>query len=288
MQKRLIALFAALLLVFCLSSALAVTYPEKRGAVNDDAAVLSLSTANDIDTLNSRSDVKFTVVTRHFLGGADAQEYADGLFKAWSLEKDDFLLLLVIGEERYACVLGENISGKYISTEQLNSLLSSKLRQYFIQDRDYDGAVGQFLLAAASQAARSQGKSLNTSGFFGSQAQSASNQSESNASSSNSWHNFSSWTGDLWSSFFSDNELNEVDPSDYDYSDYDYDNESGFSTGKLILILAVLFIIIRNRRKNGKSGLGLLGWLTVGVGAKQVMNGIHSSGRRMPPRPPRR
>ena len=277
MLKRISALFAALVLIFCLSSAQAVTYPERRGATNDDAAVLSDSTAQDIDTLNSRSTVHFTVVTRHFLGGADAQAYCKGLFDAWEMGENDFLLLLVIGEEKYACAMGGSISGKYISEEQLNSLLSSKLRQPFIQERDYDGAVGGFLLAAAQQAARVDGITLNTSGLFGTSVVQNAAQGSNSTSSNGSWYNFNSWTGDLWSSFFSDDELNE--PQEHDQS-YTYESGSGFSMGKLILILAVLFIIVRNRRRNGKSGLGLLGWLTVGAGARHIMHGMNRPGRR--------
>ena len=291
MRKRIAALLISLslLMAFCLSAAQAVTYPEKHGAVNDDAAVLSASTANDVDSLNSRSDVDFTVVTRHFLGGMDAQEYCDGLFKAWKLGENDVLLLLVIGEERYACTLGSDVSGKYISSEQLNSLLSSNLRPYFIQNRDYDGAVGHFLLAAASQAARAAGKTLNTNGLFGSsQTQGASSQSSSSSSGSS----FTSWTEGVWNSFFSDNELNNANSYNYNY-EYEYENESGFSMGKLILILIILLIIVKHRKKNGKSGLGPFGWMTVGAGAKQVMRDTNRSNHRHSPpprnsRPPRR
>ena len=52
----------------------------------------------------------------------------------------------------------------------------------------------------------------------------------------------------------------------------------------LVLIVAVLSAIVRSRRKQGKSGLGFLGWLVAGIGARNVMNGIHHGG----PRPPRR
>lgn len=283
MTKRIIAFLAALLLLFSLSSAYAISYPQRFGAVNDDAAVLSDATAKDIVALNDKSAANFTVVTRHFLGGADPQEYCDGLFEAWSLGSKDLLLLLVIGEERYAVTMGKGISGEYISAEQLNSILSSKFRQAFLQDRDYDGAVGAFLLASASQIARASGVELNTAGLFGtsqSQNNAASGTSGSTASSGNSWYNFSSWSGDIWSSFFSDDELTHQDTS-YDV-DYEYEHDSGFSTGKLILILVILFIIIRNRRSKGKSGLGAAGWIAAGAGAKEVMRGVNRN--RRPPR----
>lgn len=269
MIKRVSALLLALLLLCCLASAQAVTYPEMRGVVNDDAAVLSDATAQDIESLNGRSDLRFTVVTRHFLGGMDPQEYCDGLFKAWNLGSDNALLLLVIGEERYAVTLGAS-AAKYVSTEQLNSIFSAKLRQPFIQERDYDGAVGAFLLAVASQAARSAGKNFDASGLFGT-AQSAPSYS---GSSSSGWTSFSNWTGDLWNSFFSDDELNDLSGQNYS-QDYEYDNGSGFSVSRLILILAVLFIIMRSRRRQGKNGLGILGWGTAGMAAREAMKFTH-------------
>lgn len=275
MIKRVSALLLALTLIFCLSFAQAVTYPEMRGAVNDDAAVLSDATAQDIDTLNGRSDLRFNVVTRHFLGGMDAQEYCDGLFSAWKLGSEDVLLLLVIGEERYAVAMGST-AAKYISTEQLNSIFSAKLRQPFLQNRDYDGAVGAFLLEVASQAARTAGKTFNASGLFGT-AQSAPSQS---SSSSNGWSSFSNWTGDLWNSFFSDDELNDLTGQN-NSQDYEYDsNDSGFSVSRLILILAVLFIIMRSRRKQGKNGLGILGWGTAGMAAREAMKFTRGHHRR--------
>ena len=232
MIKRVSALLTALLLVFCLAAAQAVTYPEMRGAVNDDAAVLSDATASDIESLNSRSEVRFTVVTRHFLGGMDAQEYCDGLFKAWNLGSDNALLLLVIGEERYAVTLGST-AAKYISNEQLNSIFS----------------------ASTAQNASSTG------------------------SASGGWSSFTSWTGDLWNSFFSDDELNDLSGQNYS-QDYEYDNGSGFSVTRLILVLAVLFIIMRSRRRQGKNGLGILGWGTAGMAAREAMKFTRGPRRR--------
>ena len=73
-MKRWIAGLLALMLLLP-AAALAVSYPVQRGAVNDDAGVLSEQTAADIGQLNiaARSaDISFAVATRHFLGGADA------------------------------------------------------------------------------------------------------------------------------------------------------------------------------------------------------------------------
>ena len=136
------------------------------------------------------------------------------------------------------------------------------------------GAVSAFLLAAASQAARSAGKTFNASGLFGT-AQNAS----SAGSASGGWSSFTSWTGDLWNSFFSDDELNDLSGQNYS-QDYEYDNGSGFSVTRLILVLAVLFIIMRSRRRQGKNGLGILGWGTAGMAAREAMKFTRGPRRR--------
>lgn len=273
MIKRFSALLLVLTLAFCLVSACADAYPVQRGAVNDDAAVLSDETAKDIASLNDRSSAHYTVITRHFLGGQDAQAYCDGLFKAWNLGKDDLLLLLVIGEERYAVSLGADIAEKALSKEQLNSLLSAKLRQSFVQERNYDGAVGSFFLAAAGQISRAKGENLNTAGLFGS-SQTLQNDSSGNTSS-NAW--MSSWSQTL-NGFFSDDDLNSIytNGANVQY----YEEDSGFSTGRLIFILIVVFLIIRSRRKRGKTGLGILGLGAAAMGAKEAAREFR--------RPPRR
>ena len=281
MLKRIITCFVALALIFVLTTAQAASYPARRGAVNDDAAVLSDSTAADVDTLNARGYGEYTVVTRHFLGGADAQTYCDGLFSAWSMGEDDLLLLLVIGEERYAVAMGSRVAAA-ISSEQLNSLLSSRLRQPFLQDRDYDGAVGSFLLAAAIQVARYQGATLNTAGLFGTAAASTSTGTTAQNQATSL---FSNWSGNWWSGFFSDDEWD--DTSEWTFStsnESDFEERSGFSFGKLILIAVVLWLIMRNRRRNGKSGLGAAGWGAAMLGADQVARGMRNAGHHRPRR----
>ena len=146
-MKRWIAGLLALMLLLP-SAALAVSYPAQRGAVNDDAGVLSEQTAADIGQLNTAArsaDISFVVATRHFLGGADAQAYCDGLFEAWKLDRKTVLVLLVIGEERYAVAVGQGVRDM-IGQEQINSLLAAKLRAPYLNDRNYDG--GRFSAGA--------------------------------------------------------------------------------------------------------------------------------------------
>ena len=240
--------FALILLLLLLTSvSYAVTYPAQRGVVNDDADVLSDATVKDIEKLNDRfSDVRFIVVTRHFLGGADTQDYCDNLFKAWNLYESDLLLLLVIGEERYAVTAGIAVTSA-LPSDGINNLLSSKLRKAFIQDRDYDGAVGSFILGTATQVARTNGTSLSTAGLFGTET-----QTQSSNSSSGSTLFTTNLTGNWWNSFFSNGEaVDDEFPHSVSYTLYETDNSSssGFSFGKIILIAIVVMFFIRSRTK---------------------------------------
>lgn len=242
MNKRVFALLFCLLLLLPVLAGHAVTYPAYQGPVNDDAAVLSPGTASDIVTLNQRSTAQFTVVTRHFLGGADAQQYCDALFSAWNLGKNDLLLLLVIGEERYAVTAGETIRNKALSGEKINGLLSDKLREYFIKDRNYDHAVGAFLLAAAEQTASANGNSLKTSDLFTSLHSAGASAYQSSA-------------GSGLNQYYSNNDLNQTS---HGSASYDYESGSGFSVWRVILIIGLLSVILRNRhrRAGGAGGRG--------------------------------
>ncbi len=279
-MKRLAAFLTALILLLPFT-ATAVTYPARRGAVNDDAGVLSEQTASDIEQLNTladAADIAFVVATRHFLGGTEAQSYCDQLFSAWNLDKNTVLLLLVIGEERYAVTAGANVIS-LIGREQINSFLASKLRTPYLNDRDYDGAVGSFLLAMTAQAAKNSGVTVKTSGLFGTAAQSSvQTESAESTKSDSSWYD---WTGDWWSGFFSTDDTEYYQNSSLEFlpeKQEHYDNGSGFSIGKLIVIVLILWFILRRRKAKGKNGLGLLGWLVAGKGVSEVMKGM-SRGR---------
>lgn len=260
MQKRILCLLTVIICLCAFPAMARVTYPEQRGCVNDDAAVLSAQTVNDIIELNDRMDgAEFVVVTRHFLGGADAQEYCKGLFDYWQLDEDDALLLLVIGEERYDVMLGDFVRS-CISEEQLSSLLSSQLRAPFINERDYDKAVGNFLLSVSSQISRSTGENLNTGGLFGTE-----NTAQEKV--------FDNWKGNWWEGFFAEvvgeddwDEEKEYAGDTYYYEAY----EDDASISRLAIIAIVLVFIVSRRRKKGKSGLGFIGWLLAFSGFKEA------------------
>ncbi len=142
--------------------------PRPDGTVSDLAGVLGEKTIEDLETLNDRlldaAEGRVFVLTRHFLGGADAQQYADQVFKVWALEKDDALLLMVIGEEDFALSLGTG-SKNALSTESRNTLLGAFRNAY--KARQYDEALSTLTVSLGQAMAKAKGNTLNAAGLFG-------------------------------------------------------------------------------------------------------------------------
>lgn len=145
--------------------------PRPDGTVSDLAGVLGEKTLEDLEALNDRLDSsaggRIYVLTRHFLGGADAQQYADQVFKVWSLEEGDALLLMVIGEEEFALSLGAD-SKNALSTESRNTLLGA-FRNTF-KARQYDEALANLTVSLGQAMAKAKGNTLSDTGLFGTAA----------------------------------------------------------------------------------------------------------------------
>lgn len=145
--------------------------PRPDRTVSDLAGVLGEQAIEDTETLNERlldaAGGRIFVLTRHFLGGADTQQYADQVFKVWNLEKDDALLLIVIGEEDFALSLGAN-SKNALPTESRNTLLGTFRNAY--KARQYDEALAALVLSLGQTMAKAKGNSLDAVGLFGTAA----------------------------------------------------------------------------------------------------------------------
>ena len=96
---RILALALALMLCLSLTApAFAETkYPPRpQGTVADLAGVLGEKTIADMETLNTRMNTaaggSLFVLTRHFLGGVNANTYAKKVFDVWGLGTGDALL----------------------------------------------------------------------------------------------------------------------------------------------------------------------------------------------------
>ena len=95
-MTRILAFVLALVLCagLCVPAMAETKYPPRpQGTVADLAAVLGEQTIADMETLNTRLNTaaggKVYVLTRHFLGGVNAANYAKKVFDVWGLGKND-------------------------------------------------------------------------------------------------------------------------------------------------------------------------------------------------------
>ncbi len=236
-MDRVFALLTAL--VLCLGAlpwAQADTeYPPFQGIVADMAGVLSEETAADLKTLSDRlEDVtggQIYVLTRHFLGGANAQEYARKVFEVWGLGDQDALLLMVIGEENYALHVGSLVNS-WLSAEVRNNLLANSFRTSFITDRNYDKAAADFSVALGQALAKATGGTLDVSGLFGRAALSSTPQPQS-------WNEI--WQGMFAQDDYQDDSLNWVS---------EWEKEESHINWRGLLIWGLVIYFLFFRRKN--------------------------------------
>ncbi len=242
---RKIALVLCLFVMLCALPASAAEYPAAQGTATDLAGVLSASTVSDLEMLSERYDDavdgKLYVLTRHFLGGADARAYAKELFTAWDLDDDDALLLLVIGEEDYALHLGDK-AAQSLPSESRSVLLGTYFRDKYLA-RDYDGAVGDTMSHLTSQLARAKGETVSTDGLFGS--------ASAPAQQPQALTEIKSGIDDLWNSLFS-YEYEQADTQAVAQEDaFNREDEStGFSMKRLIIFAVIVyFLFFRKKRR---------------------------------------
>ena len=172
---RIAALVTALALCLSLMApAFAETkYPPRpQGTVADLAAVLGESMIEEMETLsdrlNSVTGGKIYVLTRHFLGGVNAGNYANKVFDVWGLGSNDALLLMVIGEETYALALGSDAEKAMPNDTQI-SLLANHFRTPFLA-RQYDKALSGLAVNLSQSLSKAKNQSLDVTGLFGQDA----------------------------------------------------------------------------------------------------------------------
>lgn len=248
MRKK-ISLFLCVLLFASLlfTTASAVSYPEKTRYALDSAGVLSEATISDINLLNERLDdeanANIYVVTRHFLGGKDASQYADELFSAWNLGRSDALVLMVIGEDSYAISFGDTVR-KALQGEAEAMLMGTYFRSPYLS-RSYDGAVASLLPELAKKMAEAKGEKISLTGLFGkTEEQTSTNKgvfdwSDFITSGNVDWTDYSN-TADVTTKTTNATKVEKVE------------KETGFSIGKLALILLIFYFLFGRKGAKNK------------------------------------
>ncbi len=243
------ALVVCLALVPCVN---AEQYPVRQGAATDLADVLGAATVADIEALSGRyaeeTGGTLSVVTRHFLGGADAKGYAEALFSAWTLDESSALLLMVVGEDSYALYMGER-ARSLLPRESADALLSSQFRAKFMA-REYDAALSAFLPALVKKL----DADVSALGLFGQEIAQSTPAPVQDV------------TGGSWAGFFSDSwrgwteAAEEEDEPDENWL-RDEEKNTGFSFGRLVVIGLVLYFLFGRKKNKGGCGCGPIGWI---------------------------
>ena len=216
--------------------------PRPAGAAADLAGVLGEKAAQDLDTLLDRTmeagGFGFYVLTRHFLGGANAQEYADKVFEVWGLGGSDALLLMVIGEETYALSLGAAAKSA-LPAETTTSLLGAFRAGYL--NRQYDAALADLSVGLGQALAKAFGETLDASGLFGREAiQSATPQPQT--------------ASDFWYGMFAQDDYDALEDDDAafwrSWQDQQQSEETHINWRSVIIWgLVIYFLFFRRRRK---------------------------------------
>ena len=248
LMRKMTALLLALALCLCLTNAAcaATEYPPRpSGTVSDLAGVLGEQTIRDMETLNERMNDaaggRLFVLTRHFLGGANAQSYADKVFEVWSLEDSDALLLMVIGEETYALSLGA-AAKKAVPADTQTSLLASHFRGVYL-NRQYDEALADLAVALGQTLAKAFGDTLDTAGLFGAAAIQSTPQPQT--------------VDDYWYGMFARDDYDARQNDDDTYwedwqNQWRYEESSINWRSVIIWGLVIYFLFFRRKRRRGQ------------------------------------
>ncbi len=226
----LLLLIAALLLP---AEGLALVYPEKSGYVLDGTGLLQEELRQDIDTLNVRTGEAYGghayLYVTHFLGGTSAHDFARELFSRWQLSENDFLLVMVIGEETSALKLGDKLLS-LLPGDAGDTVMASYFRDTY-QSRAYNQAVADVMPQLAQRAARAYQKSLDLSGLF----------SPSGAVSQ------TAQTG--WEGFITSGDVNWTDYGVSSTAARPKKKTSGLGTGEIVFLAVLAYFLIFSRKK---------------------------------------
>ena len=149
MKKIGILLLCLLLALTPLSALSAARMPACRGAVTDDANVLSAQTAADLAEyaarLEDETGIALHVALVHFLDGVEVQSYANTLFDLWELGSEHLLIVGAAGEDVFAASAGSAVVDKLGGSSLENLLFTSSSFSALFRSQQYDAAFADIL-----------------------------------------------------------------------------------------------------------------------------------------------
>jgi uncharacterized membrane protein YgcG len=229
--------------------------------VYDTAGVLDADVIADLTRLNGetreKANVSLRVITKHFLGGDQPLAYAQDQLRGYQDSEEVLLLVMVIGEERYAVAMGEKAQ-EILGAEAVDTLLANSFRQPFL-NRDYSRALADFSIRVARQLQSATGSRISTEGLFMAYVNQTPGPVRTPAPTP---VNSSTLVENLLDSFFSKPDTNKSNAKLYEAQAKaaKQEDRGGLSFFQIALIGFVLYKIFGGR-KDGRKGCGPLGWI---------------------------
>ena len=251
----LVCLFVAITPLWALAS---LRMPNCRGAVTDDANVLSRQTSADLaeyaQRLENETGIALQVVLVHFLDGAEVQSYANTLFDLWELDGDHLLVLGAAGEDRFATVAGNQAAQKLGARNAENLLYTSSAFAQLFTAQQYDAAFAAYCTALSELAEKQLNETIRLDGLFGVTAPSPVQQAQTYAS-------------EAWNEI-----MQSITDSSQSYYESRDDDENGLSAGGWILLIILVMIMLRRNKYERRKRPGCLGWLVSMLGINFFIN----------------
>ena len=230
----------------------AARMPAMRGAVTDNANVLSQQTTADVSeyaqVLKEQTGIQIHTAIVHFLDGLDAQTYANRLFEKWELSADDLLLLVAAGEDVCATAIGENAAQRLGGANAENLMYTSSDFASLVRTQQYDAAFNTYFTALNTLVEKQTGETIRLGVKFGSQPEKTA-------------------PGYMFGSELWEEVMEELEDSSAEYQAHwerhEHEEEELTAGGWIVLIVLVWIVISQSRKPGKRRGCGCspLGWL---------------------------
>lgn len=253
--KSMLCLCLCLLLALTGPALASARLPAQRGALTDDADVLSAQTVSDFSSyaqqVETETGLRLHVALVHFWDGLDAQAYADALFEAWALGDKDILLCGAAGEDAFAAAMGKDASDMLGRQSAENLMYTSSRFGTLFASQQYDAALAEYCRAFNALLIKQTGAEISLDGLFGMPQVQTTPVPVSESR--------------LW-----DEVMDAINDSSADYQtrhESRRHTENGLSAGGWIVLAVLVLIVLRSggRRRAGRArggcGCAPLGWL---------------------------
>jgi uncharacterized protein len=164
MKYRVLSL--CLLLLTVLSISAKSQFPQPQGWVNDFAGVMTEENKTELTAwlteLKEKTDVEMAIAIFPSLEGADYNDFATDLFRAWGVgnkQSEGILLLIAVQERKIKFEVGY-AAEEYLTDVYTNQAFQSMISYLADGKDDYNSAVRQATLMILNRVAQTKGVSI--------------------------------------------------------------------------------------------------------------------------------